>query len=167
MTSSEVELLQVAGRAVLLSLAMASLYLIGAFGVPVPVVVAAGAALLVVAWSPVGRRPVGILLLALPPVYFAALVFGGAFDLNPCQGVDVDRSIAIDDEWRWWPPRYDCRVVWDDGSVRVLRGSADGFLTVFAVGMLLVALLVGPGRAVLRRALGGFVTFLGLALLFV
>lgn len=120
--------------------------------------------LVVVSWRRSGR--LGALMLLLPTVYGAAVVVGGEFDGNACDGVGFERTGSTETVGRSLPPGVNCRVVWEDGSVSILRESPDGFFTVLALGLVLTWAILARARPAVRIAVGVVAPVVALGVLF-
>ena len=92
------------------------------------------------------RRP-ALLVLAVPLAYAAAWL-GSAFLDDPCflAGGERDR---IDYLQRWLPPHVDCRITEPGGATRIEQGSAETFLALFGLALVLAAALIAPHAALI------------------
>src|SRR5687767_11889085 len=96
-----------------------------------------------------GRRLVlGVVAVVL--AYGVGLLSAWMLNEDPCGwvGQETDRIDFVD---RWLPPRTDCRITTAGGESRLVEGSSEVFLAMFALTLVLAGALLS-GVALLLRA---------------
>jgi hypothetical protein len=101
------------------------------------------------------RRRLIMLVAALAVAYGVGLMSDWVLNGDPCIEFYADDSDQVDPVQGWLPVRTDCRITNASGAIRVERGSAEVFLSMFALMLVATYALVSRLAVVIRLVLLG------------
>src|SRR5688572_14328113 len=93
----------------------------------------------------------GVWLIVIASAYGVAWLSDIALNEDPCAAVgrETDREELMQ---RWLPPHTDCRLTSRNGESRIVQGSVEVSLTMFALTLVLAAALLARAALALRAA---------------
>ena len=114
-----------------------------------------------------GRVRLLLFVAWLPAAYAGGWIADAVLNDDPCAGLAVPETSALEPEAHWFPARTDCRVTFPEGRSRLVRGDASVFLAAFGFWLAISALVLVPGgRWGLRAALAAGALLVAFAVTF-